>query len=129
MLKSRGRFCRLCRCPSLPPSSLWPVLHPGLHQAHLVSGLRRCQIGVKLCDARGMHTCRGTCSTPGALFRMLASTMTDTRCAVQRGKMPGMPGRMVLRAARSLRLRAHAPPCAEVVCALDPLAFLVGLLY
>ena len=67
--------------------------------------------------------------TPGALFRTMASTKTDTRCAAQCGKMPGMPGRTLLRAARSLRLRAHAPPCAEVVCAVDLLAFLVGLLY
>ena len=118
-LNSRGRFCRLCRCPSLAPSSLWPVLHPGLHQAHLVSGLRRCQIGVKLCDARGMHACRGPCSTPGALFCTMASTTTDTRCAVQRGKTPGMPGTVVLWAARSPRLRAHAPPCAEGVCAVS----------
>jgi len=36
-----------------------------------------------------------------------------------------IPGKAVLRVARLPRLRAHAPPCAEGMCAVDRLAFSV----
>ena len=129
-MQSSGRFWRVCSLHPLAPASLW-LVH--IQATHRSLGLRPALVPnwrLALRSPWHAHMQRPLePSTPGALFRTMASTKTDTRCAAQCGKMPGMPGRMVLRAARSLRLRAHAPPCAEVVCAVDLLAFLVGLLY
>jgi hypothetical protein len=119
---------RLCRCPACPQFSLaCPASRPspGALGFKPTLGPNRRQALRRPWHARMQRPLEPFTTDANTM----ASIKTDTRCAVQRGKIPGMPGKTVLRAARSPRLRAHPPPCAELgVCAVQGLA-LPRLLY